>query len=208
MSQRFARAARLAAPFACAALLAVGTGPATADPSAWAPAQGWRVNYEGERRYRHPDDQPAGYRYRDARHAEHHFLGSRRDRQEQRERIEHRPRQHAGVAPLESVVDSRCGLYGALVATTADGALGAQFGGGSGQLASTGAGTLRGYLAGSSIGRSMDLADRDCLGRTLERVADAQTVAWSNPDARASYRVTPYETYRSRGRYRLVPGLW
>ena len=171
------------------ALLCLAVSPVAADPPPWAPAHGWRAGHgKHEQRHRYRDDH-VRYEWRE-RHRGHG--------DEYRERVEYR---RATEPTLSRAPDSRCGFFTGLVGAAAGGALGAQFGGGDGQLATTAAGTLLGYLVGSGIGRSMDYADRDCLGRTLERVPDAQTVAWRNPNADAFYRVTPYESYRSEGRY-------
>ena len=47
----------------------------------------------------------------------------------------------------------------------------------------------------------MDEADRYCTGQVLERANERQTVAWTNPDTRTHYQVTPVKTYESQGRY-------
>ena len=155
------------------ALLCLASSPVAAAPPPVAPAHDGRAAQTGQ----------------DLRH-------------ERRARRAYAPAAGRAYAPAAGAVPfSRCGLVTGIVGAAAGGALGAQLGGGDGRLATTAAGTLLGYLVGSGIGRSMDYADRDCLGRTLERVPDAQTVAWRNPGADAFYRVTPYESYRSDGRY-------
>lgn len=58
-------------------------------------------------------------------------------------------------------------------------------------------GAILGAIVGSTIGKSMDKADHHCVGQTLEHAPDSQTIAWSNPDGGAEYRVTPTRTYQT-----------
>ena len=74
---------------------------------------------------------------------------------------------------------------GALGGAAAGGLLGAQFGGGSGQLAATAAGVLIGALIGSEIGRGLDEVDRTKAEQAYDQAATApigQTIAWNNPN--------------------------
>ncbi len=58
-------------------------------------------------------------------------------------------------------------------------------------------GAILGAIVGSTIGKSMDKADHHCVGQALEHAPDNQTIAWSNPDGGAEYRVTPTQTYQT-----------
>ena len=74
------------------------------------------------------------------------------------------------------------GVGGAL----AGGLLGAQVGGGSGRLWTTGAGVLLGALAGSEIGKSLDRADQTYMSQSYSKAMTApvgQNITWSNPES-------------------------
>jgi surface antigen len=95
---------------------------------------------------------------------------------------------------------------GAVIGGAAGGLLGAQVGGGSGQLAATAAGALLGVLVGSQVGQSLDRADRLYAQRTtqaaLEREPTGTTATWTNPDSGHSGTVTPTSTYQTaEGQY-------
>ena len=95
---------------------------------------------------------------------------------------------------------------GALGGAAAGGLLGAQIGGGSGQLAATAAGALLGALVGSEIGRSMDEVDRMRADQAYGQAQDApigETIAWDNPDTGNYGSVTPTKqgTKASTGEY-------
>jgi surface antigen len=80
------------------------------------------------------------------------------------------------------------------------GLLGAQVGGGQGQLAAVAAGTLLGAYLGGNVGRSMDETDRLKTHRTLEATPTGQNSTWQNPDTGNRYDVTPTRTYEDAGR--------
>jgi surface antigen len=83
---------------------------------------------------------------------------------------------------------------GALGGAAAGGLLGAQVGGGKGQLAATAAGALLGALIGSEIGRSMDEVDRMRAEQAYGQAQTApvgQTIAWDNPNTGNYGTVTP-----------------
>ena len=93
-------------------------------------------------------------------------------------------------------------LLGGLMGAAAGGFLGSKIGDGKGQLAAVAGGTLLGFLVGGSIGRSMDEADRGCVGQALEHAPDGQSVRWNNPQNGATYQVVPSRTIQaSDGRY-------
>ena len=78
------------------------------------------------------------------------------------------------------------------------GLVGAQIGGGSGQLAATAAGVLLGAFVGREIGMSLDKADKMYAERSaneaFEYSPSGQTSSWSNPDSGHSGTVTPTRT--------------
>ncbi len=95
---------------------------------------------------------------------------------------------------------------GALGGAAAGGLLGAQIGGGKGQLAATGAGVLLGALIGSEIGRSMDEVDRMKAEQAYDQAQAApvgETIAWDNPNTGNYGSVTPTRegTRASTGEY-------
>jgi surface antigen len=94
---------------------------------------------------------------------------------------------------------------GALGGAVVGGLLGAQVGGGKGQLAATAAGALLGALVGSEIGRSMDEVDRMKAREAFDQAAQApmgQTITWDNPNSGNSGTVTPTrEGTAARGDY-------
>lgn len=102
-----------------------------------------------------------------------------------------------GYGPKQTVG----GLGGAALG----GLLGAQFGGGTGQLATTAAGALLGGIVGSEIGRSLDDNDRrqaETAAFRAHRAPVGETVSWSNPQSGNYGTVTPVrEGTSSSGRY-------
>ncbi len=83
---------------------------------------------------------------------------------------------------------------GTLGGAAAGGLLGAQIGGGRGQLAAVAAGTLLGAFLGSELGKSLDRADQLAAQQAATQAHTApmnQTVAWNNPDSGHSGTVTP-----------------
>lgn len=86
---------------------------------------------------------------------------------------------------------------GTLIGGAAGGFIGSQFGSGTGQLAATALGVVIGGAIGKSIGQSMDTQDRAYTNRAIERNRTHQTTAWTNPDTRTHYDVTPVKTYQT-----------
>ncbi len=70
-------------------------------------------------------------------------------------------------------------------------------GDGRGRVVATAVGTLIGAIAGGSIGKRLDEADRLKTGHTLETVRTGVSSEWVNPDTGANYAVTPTRTYES-----------
>lgn len=91
---------------------------------------------------------------------------------------------------------------GALAGAAIGGAVGHNFGSGSGRVLATMGGAVLGALAGSNIGRQLDQYDEQQAQRTLEHNETGTARTWTNPNT--GHRVTfePTETYQaSSGRY-------
>ncbi len=95
---------------------------------------------------------------------------------------------------------------GGVLGAAGGGLLGAQFGGGTGQLALTALGAVGGFILGSSVGRSLDDVDRlkhqRAVGNALETLPSGSSTTWRNPDSGNSGSVVPNLTYqRTDGAY-------
>ncbi|PIW26868.1 MAG: hypothetical protein COW30_12880 [Rhodospirillales bacterium CG15_BIG_FIL_POST_REV_8_21_14_020_66_15] len=94
---------------------------------------------------------------------------------------------------------------GGLTGAALGGLLGAQFGSGTGKLATTAVGVLLGGLAGSEVGRTMDTVDRMKADEAARRARTAplgETVTWNNPDSGNRGTYTPLrDGTSSQGRY-------
>jgi len=170
-----------------ALLLGCGLGlgmaaPAWADPPPWAPAWGYHKHKE------------RGHKHRERERERDHEYGHEREYD----------RGGAGVAYASPyIMDGRCNreTVGKVVGTMAGAAVGSNIGKGDGRTAATIVGAIVGYMVGGSVGRSMDDADRACVGQALEYGHDRQPVTWRNPDTGASYTVTPTSTYSTSSGY-------
>lgn len=80
---------------------------------------------------------------------------------------------------------------GALMGGAIGGVIGAQVGEGASRNIAILVGAAAGTLIGSHIGRTMDEADRACVGEALEKAGDNRTVAWASADGSTTYRMTP-----------------
>jgi len=109
------------------------------------------------------------------------------------------------VAACESQGRGTKQTIGGLSGAALGGLLGAQFGSGTGQLATTAAGVLIGALVGSDIGRTMDDVDRLKADQAVNRSHTAtlgETIAWNNPQSGNSGTITPVRDGTSTsGRY-------
>ena len=108
-----------------------------------------------------------------------------------------------GQSPFGSINKQQ---MGAATGAVIGGVLGSNVGGGKGQLAAVGIGTLLGALAGSEIGKSLDRADQMHANRALATSYEApvgETVSWANPESGNSGTYTPVnEGYgNDSGRY-------
>jgi len=94
---------------------------------------------------------------------------------------------------------------GGLAGAALGGLLGAQFGGGKGQLASTAVGVLLGGLMGSEVGRSMDDTDHmkaDQANLNARTAPLGQVINWNNTQNNHAGTVTPVrDGYSDTGNY-------
>ncbi|MCK4743254.1 MAG: glycine zipper 2TM domain-containing protein [Sulfuriflexus sp.] len=156
--------------------LALGSNPALADPPSHAPAHGY---YKDKGKGKH----------KKKKHRETYNEG-------------YREPQHTRYEPLScdpgGITNSDIGT---VVGGVIGGILGSKIGKGSGKTLATIAGVIVGANIGGSIGSSMDEADRYCAGQAFVHAKDNQAVAWTNPDTRQQYTMTPQRSYtRDNGR--------
>ena len=91
---------------------------------------------------------------------------------------------------------------GALAGAAIGGAVGHNFGSGSGKVLATFAGAVLGAFAGSSIGRQLDAYDEQRAQRALEYNETGRASTWVNPDHGHQVTFVPTETYQGySGRY-------
>jgi len=96
---------------------------------------------------------------------------------------------------------------GAVLGGVAGGVIGAEAGKGDDRNAAIVLGTVIGAAIGYEIGRRMDVTDRSCVGHALELSGPGQTVTWTNPNTRVSYKLTPTDdSVRADGcrKFRLI----
>jgi surface antigen len=91
------------------------------------------------------------------------------------------------------IPDGTCNkrAMGAVLGGAIGGVIGAQMGDGASRNIAILVGAAAGTLIGSHIGKTMDEADRACVGEALEKAGDNRTVAWASDDGSTAYRVTP-----------------
>ncbi len=87
-------------------------------------------------------------------------------------------------------------LVGSAAGAAVGGLVGSNIGKGSGNTVATILGVLGGAVGGGYIGRSMDPADRGCVGESLAHAPVNQPVAWQNTNTGTSYWVTPTQDLR------------
>ena len=97
-------------------------------------------------------------------------------------------------------------LLGTLGGAALGGFLGSQIGGGTTQLALTGAGVLVGGLVGNQVGKALTCQDQHQVQSTTQRSLETQqsgtSIAWNNPDSGNSGTVTPTKTFQqANGQY-------
>jgi len=59
-------------------------------------------------------------------------------------------------------------------------------------------GTVLGAVVGAKIGRSIDDADRGCMGHALELAGENNTVVWTNKTTGVTYQLTPTRNFGDR----------
>lgn len=85
---------------------------------------------------------------------------------------------------------------GALAGAALGGAVGHNFGSGSGKALATFAGAVIGAFAGSNIGRQLDGYDEQRAQRALEHNRTGSASTWVNPDRGHQVTFVPTETYQ------------
>lgn len=94
---------------------------------------------------------------------------------------------------------------GTLGGAALGGLLGAQFGGGTGQLVATSLGVFAGGLLGSEVGKSLDRADQVYAQQAMNRAHAApigETITWNNPQSGHTGTYTPIrEGQSTSGRF-------
>jgi len=91
---------------------------------------------------------------------------------------------------------------GALAGAAIGGAVGHNFGSGSGKVLATFAGAVLGAFAGGNIGRQLDAYDEQRAQRVLEYNETGSAATWVNPDRGHQVTFVPTDTYRrSSGQY-------
>lgn len=174
---------RLIGAASAALLVLTAAAPAFAHPPQWAPAHGWRAKQAGhyhQHHHYHKQD-----RKRQTRHSAPHYTS--------------RGGQLDGAS-----FGCNSDLIGAVIGGGAGAILGSNIGKGDGRTAAIIAGAVIGVLAGQSIGSGLDAADRRCVSRTLEKVPDGRTVAWSGPRRAGASTpdhstLTPTRTWQTTG---------
>lgn len=190
---RLAALAALAAVTIVSGLAVTAAAPAMADPPRWAKAHGHDKHARG---------------HRDRRHVQHHRVERRQHLRDHRRDRRWAPRRHVVRRDVHihrhtyrggggSSVDLG-GLNGGHILGGIVGAVvGNQFGKGTGKTVATLGGAVVGVMIGGEIGRSMQAGDRYRAHQALESAPTGRTVAWTNPDTGAGYRVQPTRTYQS-----------
>lgn len=79
---------------------------------------------------------------------------------------------------------------GAVLGGVVGGAIGSTAGDGNGRAVAIIVGTAIGAIVGSQVAKTLDEADRACMGHALELVGEHRSVAWTNPQSGVNYRVT------------------
>lgn len=98
------------------------------------------------------------------------------------------------LSACESARNAPKQTAGSLLGGVGGAVVGAQFGGGTGKLATTAAGALLGAWLGSEVGKSLDNADRAALQQAQSSAYAApvgQPITWNNPQSGHYGSVTP-----------------
>tara|TARA_R110002072_G_scaffold106588_7_gene232734 strand:+ start:804 stop:1523 length:720 start_codon:yes stop_codon:yes gene_type:complete len=105
------------------------------------------------------------------------------------------PRRAYRPAPANYQMNNQTG--GVIIGALLGAATGSQFGKGKGRVAAVLTGTVLGAVIGGNIGQSMDRQDHVQVQKALETSRTGHAVNWNNPDNGNQYTVTPTRTYRT-----------
>ena len=91
------------------------------------------------------------------------------------------------------VVEGRCDTdkVGAVLGGAVGGVVGAKVSRPENRPVAIVVGTVLGAVIGAKVGRSLDEADRACMGHALELAGERKTVVWTNPHTGVHYELTP-----------------
>lgn len=94
------------------------------------------------------------------------------------------------------IINGRCNreAIGTVLSGAVGGAIGSSVGKDGSKDVAIILGTVLGAVIGNRIGKSMDDADRACIGHALELAADCQTVNWTGAEG-LNYLVTPMSSF-------------
>jgi surface antigen len=179
-------------------------GVTYADPPEWAPAHGWRKKQARDDHERHRDEWRSDRRDdNDDDDDEHEHNGWRRHRDWHKPTHSNTPGYSGRRWPKDyGVISGHCDYraVGAVVGGVIGGAVGARVGNDENRPIAILLGAVIGAVAGANVGRTIEEADRACIGHSLELTQDGRPVQWSNPHTGASYVVTPHAGFEHQGR--------
>lgn len=165
-------------------LLLVFVAPmVSADPPDWAPAHGWRKKHDRD------DD--------DDDHRERHKRKHRREREEPRVGYEGK-RWPSDYGILHSQCNRQ--MVGAVLGGVVGGVIGGKVAREEDRAIATVVGSVIGAVIGAQIGRSMDDADRACVGHALELADGGRAVHWTNEHVGAQYLLSPGREFSQAGK--------
>lgn len=91
------------------------------------------------------------------------------------------------------VVEGKCDTdkVGAVLGGAVGGVVGAKVSSPENRQVAIVVGTVLGAVIGAKVGRSLDEADRACMGHALELAGEHKTVVWTNSHTGVHYELTP-----------------
>jgi surface antigen len=98
------------------------------------------------------------------------------------------------------VIEGHCNTQavGAVLGGTIGGVVGSRVGENENRQVAIVVGSVLGAVIGAKIGKSIDDADRACMGHALELAGERKTVVWQNPTTGVNYELTPTRNLGSR----------
>lgn len=113
-------------------------------------------------------------------------------------KTKHWPKSYATYQRRPVLELGRCNrdVLGGILGGGAGAAIGSTLDHGDGRAAAIVGGAIIGVLVGGAVGHYMDSVDQNCVGQTLERTPNGQTIAWRNDESGEVYRVTPSDTFQ------------